>query len=355
LCTDDKVVELSEPFNLNTSENTFTLSCYDDKHTVNIRRMITLAVKLIPDDWVTEVEVAEIITRAYETVDLIYGIEEANAWAEGFKFPDEVQWLDCIELGKVGWDLEALAIQKNSYGIHNRFSVTRLRELWDKDDPDWLHLLELAAGVPVWLDEDFIPTLVAPPLSPAYREANSVINRLCYEQWVARQAIILPINVLRDTACTKNARVSFSGKYGWVPKQGAREGRPTNNYSYDNKKLGLINSEFVKSAVKEFYGKIELAQLEELMEMILRQVDLVNGDWEQISIWKMDLKGAFALLNFKTSEIGLLSMVLTDNLCFLSLVGNFGLSQYPYIFGVISRVLLRAINKEITGEIKNFR
>ena len=81
----------------------------------------------------------------------------------------------------------------------------------------------------MWLDEEFVPTLVAPPLSPAYREANPGINRLCYEQLLAHQAIIVPIDVLRDTVCTKNARVLFNGKYGWVPKQGSRDAIPTKN------------------------------------------------------------------------------------------------------------------------------
>jgi hypothetical protein len=164
----------------------------------------------------------------------------------------------------------------------------------------------------------------------------------------------LPLSTITDVRCTGNSQISFSGKYGWVPKHGSREGRPTNNYSYDNGKHGLINSEFVKHAVKEFYGAIELAKLEELMQMILRQLEVAKGVWEDIVLWKMDLKGAFALLNFKVNEIGLLTMVLTEDLCFLSLVGNFGLSQFPFIFGVISRVLLRAINSEIQGEMNIF-
>ena len=53
------------------------------------------------------------------------------------------------------------------------------------------------------------------------------------------------------------------------------------------------------------------------MEMIWVQVDKADGTWGNISIWTMDLTGAFVLQkNFLASEVGLLSMVLTDNLCF---------------------------------------
>ena len=328
----------------------------DDKHfhKRKIARMSQLATSIMPGDWVSAGEVETIMSEAYKSVDLEFGVEEANEWANGFQFPDSVVWSDALELYNCDWDLSLVATKKNSILINDRFSAERLNALWNRDDPDFQLLLELAEGVPVWRSNDFLPARNPPPLSRAYKNVSAVINKLCYEQWERGQAIILPLSVLTDARCTQQAQISFSGKYGWVPKHGSQEGRPTSNYSYDNGNHGLINSEFVKHAVKEFYGAIELAQLDELMKMILRQLDAAGGVWEDIVLWKMDLKGAFALLNFKVNEIGLLTMVLTEDLCFLSLVGNFGLSQFPFIFGVISRVLLRAINSEIQGEMNIF-
>ena len=328
----------------------------DDKliHKRKIARMTQLATAIMPEDWVSVEEVETIMSDAYKSVDLEFGVEDANKWANGFQFPSSVVWSDALELYSCDWDLSLVATKKNSILINDRFSAERLNALWNREDPDFQLLLELAEGVPVWRSNDFVPAPNPPPLSRAYKNVSAVINKLCYEQWERGQAIILPLSTLTDVRCTGKAQISFSGKYGWVPKHGSREGRPTNNYSYDNGNHGLINSEFVKNAVKEFYGAIELAQLEELMRMILRQLEVAKGVWDDIVLWKMDLKGAFALLNFKVNEIGLLTMVLTEDLCFLSLVGNFGLSQFPFIFGVISRVLLRAINSEIQGEMNIF-
>ena len=326
----------------------------DGKHTTKINRMTVLARGLMPTDWVSDKEISDILSMAYQSVDLEFGYDEANDWANGFSFPAEVFYEDTIKLAEFNGNLQKLAEWKNSLLIGDRFSEERLELLWDVTDPDYDHLLQLSRGVPVWLDKDFVPTITAPPLSTAYRKVHSVINKLCFEHWKSGQAIILPLDVLLDPKCAIHTRISLSGKYGWVPKSGAREGRPTNNYSYDNKRLGLINTNYVRESVKEFYGNIELAQLNELMLMIINQLEIAGGKWEDIAIWKMDLKGAFALLNFKTDEIGLLTMNLTENLCFISLVGNFGLSQYPYIFGIISRVLCRAINKEITGAMLIF-
>ena len=336
----------------NTNENKFLL---DDKHMIiRTQALVDMAHSLMPTSWIPVEKVRELVELAYRTVDLKYGMAEANDWAEGFIFPEDVWWSDFVELGKMEWSLTQLAEYKNNQLIHDRFSVPRLMALWDQDDPDFNHLLTLAEGVPVWLDPDFVRTLTPPPLSTAYKGVSAVINKLCFEQGKQGQAVILPLSVVQDPRLVGTSNISLSGKYGWVPKHGAKEGRPTNNYSFDDRKGGLINSESVKSAVKEFYGAIELAKLDDLMKMILRQVNLVEGNWEKISLWKMDLKGAFSLLNFKTSEVGLLSMMLTGDLVFISLVGNFGLSQYPFVFGIVSRVLLRAIRKEIAGELDIF-
>ena len=63
----------------------------------------------------------------------------------------------------------------------------------------------------------------------------------------------------------------------------------------------------------------------------------------------MDLKGAFTLLFFKPADCGLLVLPMTDQLSYIPIAGNFGLSIFPFIFNVISRSLLRAINLVLIG------
>ena len=261
---------------ISTSISSAILS--DDNHQLKINRMTTLAKALMPNDWVTDIEIIDIITSAYKAADLQYGYDEANEWADGFTFPAEVAWEDTIKLGELGWNLQRLAEYKNSLLIEDRFSERRLKLLWDTTDPDFQHLIDLSRGVPVWLDKDFVPTTTAPPLSSAYKKVHSVINKLCFDQWYNGQAIILPLDILLDPKVTNQTQISLSGKYGWVPKVGAKEGRPTNNYSYDNNLLGLINTNYVRESVKEFYGDIELAQLDDLMLMIINQLEIANGN-----------------------------------------------------------------------------
>jgi hypothetical protein len=100
--------------NISLSSTISSTFLSDDKHQFKINRMTTLAKALMPDDWVTDIEIVDIITSAYQAADLQYGYEEANAWADGFTFPLEVSWEDTIKLGEFDWDLQKLAEFKNN-------------------------------------------------------------------------------------------------------------------------------------------------------------------------------------------------------------------------------------------------
>ena len=145
--------------------------------------MTQLATAIMPDDWVSVDEVETIMSDAYKSVDLEFGVEDANEWANGFQFPSSVVWSDALELYNCDWDLSLVATKKNSILINDRFSAERLNALWNREDPDFQLLLGLAEGVPVWRSNEFVPAPNPPPLSRAYKNVSAVINKLCYEQW----------------------------------------------------------------------------------------------------------------------------------------------------------------------------
>jgi hypothetical protein len=56
---------------------------------------------------------------------------------------------------------------------------------------------------------------------------------------------------------------------GFPNPEREREARPANNSFYDNMPLGFINTRSVRDSVKQICGNIELAQLDELLPMII--------------------------------------------------------------------------------------
>ena len=60
-----------------------------------------------------------------------------------------------------------------------------------------------------------------------------------------------------------------------------------------------------------------------------------NSKWEDIRLWKMDLKGAYTLLSFRPEDVGLFGMEATGNLVYLQIAGIFGWACTPAAFQVV--------------------
>jgi hypothetical protein len=61
--------------------------------------------------------------------------------------------------------------------------------------------------------------------------------------------------------------------------------------------------------------------------------------WEDLRIWKMDLKGAYTLLSFRPEDVGLFAMLLTGDRVYLQLAGIFGWAGTPAAFQVVTRAI----------------
>jgi hypothetical protein len=91
--------------------------------------------------------------------------------------------------------------------------------------------------------------------------------------------------------------------------------------------------------------------------MILSQVDRavrLGKSSKDLVLWKMDLKGAFTLLFLHPEHCGYLTLQLTGKLSYIPISGNFGMTQFPFVFDVFSRSLDRQINLVISGASQDY-
>ena len=291
-----------------------------------------------------------ILERAFNSVQAEYSIEDAVAWAEEFKMSPEVHTADLQELISLDYDLPELIRRKQNRNSHIRLSVDRLMALWDSEDPDFEFLSEFAReGVHVMTGTDFVPRRGNPHgFSPKYAIAYPAVNKLIYDSYKADLAVILP------SSCIASLPIDFpihQSRLGHTLKKGKPQGRVTCNYSYGLPQSRL-NTDEVREMARERYGDIQLSSVTEMVLMVLKQFDKaiqLGRDPKDLVLWKMDLKGAFTLLFFKPTDCGLLVLPMTDQLSYIPIAGNFGLSIFPFVFNVISRSLLRAINSLLIG------
>jgi hypothetical protein len=280
------------------------------------------------------------IREAYSTVDEIYGLEQAEVWAEGFEFPPDTCNKDLADFVACGYDIRLLLKTRQDALRPDRINHDRI-DAWDQTDPDLARLRGLADHIEVPLDPHFVPCMASPPFAKGYRAAPHAMNKIWYNLQQAGFLLLLPTKALSqgDRGPSESGWASQS-PCNLAPKYKKRQGRQTSNYRYTNKLGGQINTPFVKEAVKELYGEIYLPTLSEIILMILAEAD-VQGGFEHLSLFKMDLLGAFNLLFFDPAKAAVFTHQLTNDLSVVTLVGNFGWCGTPFAFNVCSRAILR--------------
>jgi hypothetical protein len=71
--------------------------------------------------------------------------------------------------------------------------------------------------------------------------------------------------------------------------------------------------------------------------------------WEDLVIWKMDLRGAHTLINFRTEDVRLMSSEMTGDLIIFFICGIFGWIGTPAAFQVVTRTLLWELTQVLVG------
>jgi hypothetical protein len=105
-----------------------------------------------------------------------------------------------------------------------------------------------------------------------------------------------------------------------------------------------LNTDQTAEAAVVYYGEIHHPTIENIAIMVydfwaaakLRDPSL---RWEDVRIWKMDLKGACTLLSFMPEDVGLFAMLLTEDIVYFQLAGIFGWSGTPAAFQVVTRAI----------------
>jgi hypothetical protein len=98
-----------------------------------------------------------------------------------------------------------------------------------------------------------------------------------------------------------------------------------------------LNSPETADKAAAYYGHIEHPTIESIVLMInnfwenQRNKD-PSARWEDLVIWKMDLRGAYQLLSFRPEDVGLFGMLLTEDLVYLQSAGIFGWTGTPAAF-----------------------
>jgi hypothetical protein len=292
---------------------------------------------------VSEEELMSLLNRAYIEAGGIFDVSDAEKWGGDCQFPPDVCSRDEERLRRAGGNLSAMVSALHAETRTKRLSEERVRRMVPSNHVEFKRLLDLAQGIVVGTSDDFEPNGLTPfPLRTKYMEVASAVNRMMMESFISDKILLLPTAVAREIPGIHYSPAS------WAPKHGKPKGRPITDCSNAPSGSSLNDSlGEARNLAKERYGAIELPTIESISLMILTAV--ARWGWKDLVLWKMDLSGAFTLLDIHPDSVRLLAVELTNGLTAIHHTGCFGWTGLPFAFGVISRVLEYLIGQLITG------
>ena len=292
-----------------------------------------------PDGYATtEAELRELIEEAAEAARDDYGVEAALEWAGGYTFPPDYMESDIRCLRAAQLDFKTMVgrrLKQLAPGRLNAERVARLRA----DNPEKELMSDLVVGMKVHLPDGFAPNgmMERSKRRPIYESVAPAVNKMFGGLLEQRLAFLLPLKMAQE--CVPNLHLS---KAHWTVKKGKPSGRPLGDLS--NVDGTPLNTDQTAEAAVLYYGEIRHPTIEDIAVMVydfwaaakLRDPSL---RWEDVRIWKMDLKGAYTLLSFRPEDVGLFAMLLTEDIVYFQLAGIFGWSGTPAAFQVVTRAI----------------
>jgi len=126
---------------------------------------------------------------------------------------------------------------------------------------------------------------------------------------------------------------------GDLSRQHAPTFTPLNGSAHDKDEL--------RAAIALKWGEIKHPTVDLLVKMVLTAAD-IHG-WDNIILWKKDLKGAFNLLNYNPDFCKWFAFPLTGDIVVIHLAGLFGWIGMPHAFQVLKRALQHLCRHLISG------
>ncbi len=287
--------------------------------------------------------------NAYSLYDEVHGEEAACRWAEGFEWPSDIRTRDTELLSAYDNSLERLTEHHHQAMSSQRLSPERVIEWVDPSDPDYQRILDLAeVGMRVFTHASFQPNGKPQQLRTRYiKKVRPAVNKIVHKSWSNGLVFIIP----RSIADNLQPPLHYSPMH-WTTNAGKPQGRMLIDSSDNSGNGHALNTEEARVQLENYYGTIEHPTLHTIVELIVKfRNNLPQEHWNEMVLFKGDLKGAFTLLNVKATDTARFASLLSDELVLLYPTGSFGWTGTPYCFQVITRVLTRLLQVRVKGTV----
>ena len=292
--------------------------------------------------------VREFVAEAYRIADTDYGVKEAAQWGDGFTIPTEAVDEDEELLDRHGGNFEALVKERQGELLSGRLNHDRINRLHE-ENPEIERLRDLVGGMQIPLPPGFKPNgqRVWPKMRSRYLQTASAVDKMVFELRKQKLAVII-----RKARAKQIKNIHLSPAH-WTKKKNKLQGR--NLIDSSDGKEGALNSEEVKEMAVELWEPIKHPTIVTFMKKFIVRYDLKVAanprlSWDDFSIFKMDLRGAFNLLFFRPDGAQYFATELVGGLVIIFLCGIFGWAGTPFAFNVVTRAIRYELQVTQQGE-----
>ena len=305
----------------------------------------------------TSSDILRALQEAHKAADEYYTMRHAEAWNTDFIIPQEAIDADSALFQECGHDFSEMCRRKQSLLATNRISKDRIVAIFGSqgervpgvDARDVQILINFAVyGItPPTSDSFKAEAHDVAPLRDRYIKLNHTINKLLYKLYQDGTMIFLKehdAQLIPGIHLSPQHHADSKGKpegriIGDLSGQHSETFTPLNGSAHDKDQL--------RDTIELQWGAIKHPTVDLLVKMVLTAADKYG--WDDLILWKKDLKGAFNLLNYNPEYCRLFAFPLTAGIVVIHLAGLFGWIGMPHAFQVLTRALQALCRHIISG------
>jgi hypothetical protein len=275
--------------------------------------------------------------------DREYAIQRAVASADDSGLTSEVVQQDVDDLKRAG-SLVELVRHRQEMARGERFNAQRVRDVFS-DDPEFETLMSIAQdGAIIDTPSGFVKQSVTEPLRPL----NIRLERCMRQHALKLRNKGRGVFLSEDSLSEADRLLLNKQSAHWVLKP-APDGRSNIDEGRALIDPKGLNAGDAKEKVKQRYGPLRLATFSSIVTGWYEHAREHNLKMSDCRIFKDDVEGAFPQFNFNPTSALLLVILVSVGLLLMHVVGNFGWTGAPFVWGVISRALERKAKTLFVG------
>jgi hypothetical protein len=294
-----------------------------------------------------ESDLRELLEEAAEAAKDEHGKASAIAWAGGYTFPPEYMASDVRCLRAAQLDFQIMVRRRLTQLSPGRLNVERVSRL-RSDNPELGLMRDLAEGM------RRVSQPMAVGASTDIRDSIDRGEQDARRNRGAEASVSTPLGN-GATALYKHVPNLHLCKAHWTTKKGKPCGRPLGDLSDVD---GMpINTDATAAEATKYYGQIRHPTIDDIAVMVYdlwiaaKKLD-PSLRWEDMRIWKLDLKGAYTLLSFRPEDVGMFTMLLSNDKVYFQLAGIFGRSDTPAAFQVVTRAIIWELRHALRSNVR---